>query len=65
MLTVDQDYTITSPPPSLDEIHLDAMRELIVLRGFRPSASKSRARRSDAATSDKDKQICFLLMPRN
>ena len=31
---------------------------------FRSSASKSRARRSDAAASDKDKQICFVLMPR-
>ena len=39
---------VTTPPP----------------RGFRPSASTSRARQSDVATSDKDKQICFMLMPR-
>ena len=31
---------------------------------FSPSASTSRARQSDAATFDKDKQICFMLMPR-
>ena len=48
----------------LDEIHLDAMRGLIELRGFHPSVSTSRVRRSDAATSDKDKQICFVLMRR-
>ena len=47
----------------LDETHLDAMRGLIELRGFQPSASTSGARQSDAATSDKDKQICFMLMP--
>ena len=48
----------------LDETHLDAVRGLIELRGFHPSVSTSRARRSDAAMSDKDKQICFVLMPR-
>ena len=48
----------------LDETHLDAVRGLIELRGFHPSASTSGACRSDAATSDKDKQICFMLMPR-
>ena len=48
----------------LDETHLDAVRGLIELWGFDPRASKSRARRSDKATSDKDKQICFVLMPR-
>ena len=63
MLMVDQDYTITLPPP-LDETLIDAVRGLIVLKGFRPSIPKSRARRSHAATSDKDKQICFVLMPR-
>ena len=31
---------------------------------FPPSASTSRTRQSDAATFDKDKQICFMLMPR-
>ena len=50
--------------PHLDETHLDAMRGLIKLTGFRPSASKCRARQSDTATSEKDKQICFLLIPR-
>ena len=49
---------------SLDETHLDAVREPIEPRGFHPSASTSRARPSDAAMSDKDKQIFFLLMPR-
>ena len=48
----------------LDETHLDAVRGFIELRGFHPSASTSGTRRSDAATSDKDKQICFMLMPR-
>ena len=47
-----------------DETNLDAMRGLIELRGFHPSASASGAGRNDAATSDKDKQICFMLMPR-
>ena len=37
---------------------------LIELRGFHPSASTGGARRSDVATSDKDKQICFMLMLR-
>ena len=49
---------------SLYETHLDVVRGLIELRGFHPSASISGPRRSDAATSDKDKQICFMLMPR-
>ena len=35
-----------------------AVSEFIKLRGFHPSASTSRARRSNAATSDKGKQIC-------
>ena len=48
----------------LDETHLDSVRGLIELRGFHPSTSTSGARRSDAATSDKDKQICFMLMSR-
>ena len=48
----------------LYEADLDAVRGLIKPRGFRPSASTSRARRSDAAASDKDKQICFVLMSR-
>ena len=48
----------------LDETHLDAVRGLIELRGFYPNVSTSRARRSDAATFDKGKQICFVLMPR-
>ena len=48
----------------LDETHLDAVRGLIELRGFHPSVSTSRTRRSDAAMSDKDKQICFVIMPR-
>ena len=37
---------------------------LIKLRGFHPSASTSGACWSDVATPDKDKQICFMLMPR-
>ena len=49
---------------SLDETHLDAVRELIKLRGFHLSASTGRVRQSDAASSVKDKQICFVLMPR-
>ena len=44
---------------TLDETHLDAVRGLIELRGFHPSASTTGARRSDAATSDKDKQTWF------
>ena len=48
----------------LDETHLDAVRGLIQLRGFHPSASTSGARWSDAATSDKDKQICLSTLPR-
>ena len=44
--------------------HLDAVRGLIQLRGFHPNASTSGARRSDAATSDKDKQICLSTLPR-
>ena len=48
----------------LDETNLETVRGLIKLRGFHPSATTSRARRSDAATSDKDKQIRFVLMPR-
>ena len=51
-------------PLVLVETHLDAVRGLIELRGFNPSASTSGARRSDAATSDKDKQICFMLISR-
>ena len=31
---------------------------------FSPSTSRSRARQSNAATFDKDKQICFMPMPR-
>ena len=54
-------YTQALP---LEETHQDAVGGLIELRGFHPSASKRRARRSDAAGSDKDKQICFVLMPR-
>ena len=53
----------SSVPTPLDETHVDVVRGLIELRGFRPSASKSRARRSDAFTSDKDKQIYLVLMP--
>ena len=49
---------------SFNETHLDAVRELIELRGFHPSASTSGARRSDAATSDKDKQICLSTLLR-
>ena len=48
----------------LDETLLDVMTRLIEQRGFRPSASKSRACQSNVATSDKDKQICFVLMSR-
>ena len=47
----------------LDETHLDAVRGLIKLPGFHLSASTRGVRRSDAATSDKGKQICFMLMP--
>ena len=57
-------YIYMHKHPPLEETHLDAVRGLIELRGFHSSASKSRARRSDAAASDKDKQICFVLMPR-
>ena len=42
--------TIPSTLPNtlpLDETHLDAVRGLIQLRGFHPSASTSGARRSD------------------
>ena len=46
--------SVTSTDP-LDETHLDAVWGLVELRGFCPSASKSRARRSHAATSDKEK----------
>ena len=42
------------PTFPLDETHFDAVRGLIKLRGFYPSASTSRASRNDAATSDKD-----------
>ena len=42
------------PTFPLDETYFDAVRGLIELRGFYPSASTSRARRNDAATSDKD-----------
>ena len=47
-----------------NETHLDAVRGLIKLRGFHPSASTSGARRSDGATSDKDKQICLSTLLR-
>ena len=40
------------------------MSGLIQLRRFHPSASTSGARRSDAATSDKDKQIRLSTLPR-
>ena len=46
----------------LDETQLDAVSELIELRGFHHNASTSGTRRSDVAASDKDKQICFMLM---
>ena len=49
---------------SLDDTHLDAVRGFIELRGFHLSVSTSGARQGDAATSDKDKQICFMPMPR-
>ena len=49
---------------SFNETHLDAVRGLIKLTGFHPSASTSGTHQSDAATPDKDKQICFMLMPR-
>ena len=62
---VAKSYTSNPPPSSLlDEIHLDVVRGLIELRGFHPDASTSGVRRSDADTSDKGKQICFMLMPR-
>ena len=54
---------ITTATP-FDETNLDAVRGLIELRGFHPSSSTSRARWRNAATFDKDKQICFMLMPR-
>ena len=59
-----QNRTSFTKATPLDETHLDAVTGLIELRGFHPSASTSGARRSEAATSDKDKQICFLIMPR-
>ena len=37
------------PTFPLDETYFDAVRRLIELRGFYPSASTSRARRKDAA----------------
>ena len=46
------------PPPHLDGTHFE------MVRGFRPSVSTSRARRSHTATSNKDNQICFMLIPR-
>ena len=51
-------------PLPLDETHLDAVRALIELRGFHPGASTSGTRRSDAATSDNDKQICLITLLR-
>ena len=56
-------FILQEHSPSM-ETHLDAVRGLIKPRDFRPSASTSRARRSDAAMSDTEKQICFMLMPR-
>ena len=57
-------YTHTREQHPLHETHIDAVRGLIELRGFHPSASTSGARRSDAAMSNKDKEICFMLMSR-
>ena len=54
MVRVLHGYRVTIPFP-LDETHLDAVRKLIELRGFHPSASISGARWSDAVMSDKDK----------
>ena len=54
---------VTTAVP-LDETHLDAVRGLIQLQGFHPSASTSGARQSDAAMSDKAKQICLSTLPR-
>ena len=48
----------------LDETHLDAVRAVIKLRGFHPITSTSGARGSDEVIFDKDKQICFVLLPR-
>ena len=47
----------------IDETHLDGVRGLIQVGGFHPSASTGGAYRSDAATSDKDKQICLSTLP--
>ena len=47
----------------LDGTHLVAVRGLIH-QEVPTSASTSGARRSDAATSDKDKQICLSTLPR-
>ena len=49
--------------PPLDETHLDVVKGLFKLRGFHLSASTNGARWSDVATSYKDKQVCFMLMP--
>ena len=48
----------------LNETHLDTVRVLIELRGFHPSASTSGACWSNAAMSDKDKQICLSTLLR-
>ena len=58
-LTID-----TTLPAHVDETRPDVVRGLIQLRGFHPSASTSGAHQSDAATSDKDKQICLSTLPR-
>ena len=47
----------------LDGTHLVAVRGLIH-QEVPTSASASGARRSDAAASDKDKQICLSTLPR-
>ena len=64
MCTCLPQKTLDMPLVPLDENQFDVVRGLIKLRCFHPSASKSRAFQSDAATSDKDKQIYFMLMPR-
>ena len=50
---------MTQPHFLVDETRLDAVRGFIELRDFRASASTSRARWSDTAIFDKDKQIYF------
>ena len=54
MVKVLHGYNVTIAFP-VDETHLNAVRKLIELRGFHPSASITGARWGDAAMSNMDK----------